>query len=185
MQSWLSEKPSTTHLLILHGLGEHSSCYAHMAEYLCEHDISCHSFDFIGHGQSSGQRGYTPNFELFVEQFQFVYGQLTKTHGSSNVVIFCHSMGGLVGLKALLGQVIPETHSMIFSNPLVNIKVEIPPWKRSLAQGLSQFLPRLSLDNEINDHDLTKDPAVIASYSRDPLRHRKISSKLSAAYNII
>jgi acylglycerol lipase len=185
-QSWLTEKSidkssegqSEYHLIIVHGLGEHSSSYNHMAKYLCDHGISCHSFDLIGHGQSSGQRGYTPSFELFVEQLSFIYNEVSNKYKSANIAIFAHSMGGLVTLKALMEKTFPNDLKLIFSNPLVNINIEIPQWKLSLANGLAQLLPRLAMGNEINNNDLTKDAEVIERYSQDPLRHKKISAKL-------
>lgn len=178
MQSWLTETPSDHHLLIVHGLGEHSSSYAPMAQYLCEKEISCHSFDFIGHGQSAGQRGYVPSFDLFAEQLVFVFNHLKNKYKTANVTIFCHSMGGLVTLKALLLKAFPAKTPLILSNPLVGINVDIPQWKLTLADGLAQFLPRLALGNEIKNADLTKDPEMLEKYSQDPLRHKKISSRL-------
>jgi alpha-beta hydrolase superfamily lysophospholipase len=177
-QSWLTDSPTDHHILIVHGLGEHSSNYSHMADYLCAHGISSHSFDLIGHGQSSGQRGYVPSFQLFVDQLNFMYERVVTITETNKLGIFCHSMGGLILMKTLLDGAIKSDTPLIFSNPLVNINVEIPQWKLSMAQSLAQLLPRLTLGNEINDRDLTKDQAVLESYASDPLRHKKISSKL-------
>ncbi len=178
MQSWLPTEPTKHHIIIVHGLGEHSSCYSHMAKYLTENKISCHGFDFFGHGQSSGQRGYIPRFELFVDELNFVHQTLIEKYNSAQFSIFSHSMGGLVTLKSLLTHSFNENTALIFSNPLVNINVEIPQWKLAMAQNLAQVLPRLTLGNEINDKDLTKDQEVLERYKTDPLRHKKISSKL-------
>ena len=177
-QSWLTDQPTGHNLLIVHGLGEHSSNYSHMAEYLAEQGISSHSFDLIGHGQSSGQRGYVPSFQLFTEQLNFIYERVLTLSETKKLSIFCHSMGGLIVLKALLDNSLKSDSPLIFSNPLVNINVEIPQWKLSMAQSLAQILPRLTLGNEINDRDLTKDQSVLENYASDPLRHKKISSKL-------
>lgn len=178
IQSWLTEDTSDDHVLIVHGLGEHSSCYAHMAQYLTDRGVSCHGFDFIGHGQSSGQRGYVPQFELLVEQLLFVYQTLQNQNKNTKLSIFSHSMGGLVTLKSLLDGSIKESIDLIFSNPLVHIKVEIPQWKLTLAENIAQILPRFSLGNEINELDITKDQNFLEIYKKDPLRHKKISSKL-------
>jgi alpha-beta hydrolase superfamily lysophospholipase len=180
-QSWLADNESSENLLIVHGLGEHSSSYSHMGEYLSAQGISCHSYDLIGHGQSSGQRGYVSSFEQFVEQLEFIYNYFQsslKTSGDKKLGIFCHSMGGLITLKTLAEHRLPPTTPIVFSNPLVAIKLEPPKWKLSLAQGLAQLLPRISLDNEIDDNDLTNDTQALAKYSQDPLRHRKITAKL-------
>lgn len=177
-QSWLAEPVTSQHLLIVHGLGEHSSCYAHMAEYLCAKGISSHSFDFIGHGQSSGQRGYVPTLDLYVEQLAYFFNDIKAQYKNSKIAIFAHSMGGLVTLKALFHGVFDSKTPLIFSNPLVGINVNIPQWKLTVADGLAHVLPRLALGNEINNSDLTKDPEMLKKYTQDPLRHKKISSRL-------
>lgn len=179
-QSWEPDsKNDDTHILIVHGLGEHSSSYTNFGKSMSDKGVSCHSYDLIGHGQTSGQRGYVPNFDTFVEQFETQLQQILSAQvKSENLTIFAHSMGGLIVLKSLYQQTIPENIKIIFSNPLVKINVEIPEWKLTLAQGLSQILPRFSLFNEINDLDLTKDESAIENYSKDPLRHKKISIKL-------
>lgn len=179
-QSWSPDKTdeNSSDLLIVHGLGEHSSSYTNLALNLAEQGITSHSYDLIGHGQSSGQRGYIPSFDTFVEQFENTLDQFDQKIKKNKLCIFAHSMGGLIVLKSLYKNLIPENVKIIFSNPLVGINVQVPEWKLTLAQGLSQVLPRFSLFNEIDDSDLTKDEEARNNYSKDPLRHKKISVKL-------
>ncbi len=179
-QSWSADKTdeNSSDLLIVHGLGEHSSSYTNLTTHLADKGISCHSFDLIGHGQSSGQRGYIPSFDTYVEQFENALNQFDSKIKDNKLTIFAHSMGGLIVLKSLYKNIIPENVKIIFSNPLVGINVEVPEWKLTLAQGLSQVLPRFSMFNEIDDSDLTKDEDARINYSKDPLRHKKISVKL-------
>lgn len=179
-QTWSPDKTdeNTLDLLIVHGLGEHSSSYTNLASNLAEQGITSHSYDLIGHGQSSGQRGYIPSFDTFVEQFENTLNQFDQKIKKNKLCIFAHSMGGLIVLKSLYKNIIPENVKIVFSNPLVGINVQVPDWKLTLAQGLSQVLPRFSLFNEIDDSDLTKDEEARNNYAKDPLRHKKISVKL-------
>lgn len=188
LQSWLTESSGSKgesldskgkkHLLIVHGLGEHSSRYNHMAHALTQSGINCHSYDIIGHGQSTGQRGYVSQFDLFLDQLLFVYNFIKKENHLNQLDVFAHSMGGLISLHTLIQDGFDNSTKFVFSNPLVGINVEIPKWKQGLAKNVSHLMPRLALDNEINDFDLTKDQDVLDSYKNDPLRHRKISTKL-------
>jgi alpha-beta hydrolase superfamily lysophospholipase len=62
-QSWSTEKKPKALVVIVHGLGEHSGRYAHVAKVLNENGIQVFSFDQRGHGKSEGPRGHTPSGE--------------------------------------------------------------------------------------------------------------------------
>ena len=51
LQAWMPELPKAA-VLIVHGLGEHSSRYAHLAKKLVDKDIAVFTFDGRGHGKS-------------------------------------------------------------------------------------------------------------------------------------
>ena len=48
-------------LLILHGLGEHSGRYRHVAEALTDAGVACFGIDHRGHGLSDGARVFIPD----------------------------------------------------------------------------------------------------------------------------
>lgn len=172
-------KDAKAHLLVIHGLGEHSGSYDNMCKALNEYGITCYSTDFIGHGKSSGQRGYTPSLQEFVSQIEFVAEHIVKQFKIEQLHVFSHSMGGLVHLlKLQQSSLFTNQASAIFSNPLLGINVDVPPWKIQVAKNLAHFLPRLAMFNEIQKSDLSKDPQMLDVYASDPLRHTKISARL-------
>ena len=171
-------KKTKNHLIIFHGLGEHSSCYNHMAESLYEKSIACHSFDFIGHGRSSGQRGYVPKLEFLTELAESVIERKCSEFKFSKYSLFAHSMGGLLALKKIVQSPFSGQNQLILSNPLVRIKLDIPNWKLGLSKNLASLIPRLALGNEIPEGSLTHDEEIKMSYKKDPWRHKKISAKL-------
>ena len=51
-------QPETTKavIVIVHGMGEHSGRYQHVAEFFTTHDCGVIAFDHFGHGKTSGKR---------------------------------------------------------------------------------------------------------------------------------
>src|SRR5688572_6506235 len=45
-------------LVIVHGYGEHSARYGEFMRWMAGRGVACYSFDFRGHGRSSGRRGF-------------------------------------------------------------------------------------------------------------------------------
>jgi alpha-beta hydrolase superfamily lysophospholipase len=59
LRDWPLAEPSAARaqVLIVHGLGEHSGRYEHVAQKLHSWGYSVRSFDLWGHGLSDGERG--------------------------------------------------------------------------------------------------------------------------------
>lgn len=184
IKEWSADAPKA-HLFVIHGLGEHSGAYGEMAQYLNAQGISCYATDLIGHGKSSGQRGYIPSLQEYISQLDFVVEHLIETFNIEELHVFSHSLGGLLHLKKLQSndQIsdfvgFKNQKTAIFSNPLLGIKVEVPKWKLQIAKNITHVLPRLALHNEIDKPDLSNDPKMLDIYQADPLRHTKISARL-------
>ncbi|MCO5114532.1 MAG: lysophospholipase [Bdellovibrionaceae bacterium] len=178
IKEWAAPHPKAT-LFLIHGLGEHSGSYDSACKALNERGITCFAADLIGHGQSSGQRGYTPSLNEFVRLLEHVTDHIVENFQIDKLHVFSHSLGGLIHLTKLQsGSGFKNQVSAIFSNPLLGINVDIPPWKITVAKNMAHFLPRLAMFNEIDPSDLSKDPQMQDVYTSDPLRHTKISARL-------
>src|SRR3989304_4098805 len=57
---WEPDASSRAVVYLIHGLGDHSGRYTHVAEALSEARISCWALDLRGHGKSDGARGPPP-----------------------------------------------------------------------------------------------------------------------------
>ncbi|SDS42717.1 Serine aminopeptidase, S33 [Paenibacillaceae bacterium GAS479] len=49
---------------IVHGLGEHSGAYDHVAEWFTERGYAVFGFDQRGHGRTEGSRGDCPDYRI-------------------------------------------------------------------------------------------------------------------------
>lgn len=61
-QIWQPEDRPRAVVCLVHGLGEHSGRYVHVADSLIQAGYTLISFDLRGHGKSEGPRGHTPSY---------------------------------------------------------------------------------------------------------------------------
>ncbi|MCK9911889.1 alpha/beta hydrolase, partial [Microbacteriaceae bacterium K1510] len=76
-----------------------------------------------------------------------------------------HSLGGLIAARFV--QRYPHRHELsglILSSPLVQLKLQVPGWKISLAGMLNQVWPTLRLPNEIAPDMVSRHEAIRATY---------------------
>ena len=66
-QGWQPETPPKAVVCLVHGLGEHSGRYAHVAAALNDAGYALLGFDLRGHGKSGGPRGHTPSYEALMD----------------------------------------------------------------------------------------------------------------------
>lgn len=164
-------------VLVCHGHGEHSESYERTIKNFENDNWSFYAIDLRGHGRSDGKRGFGNDFEEYCEDyFTFadqIINHLRKEDGP--VVLFAHSMGGLVTLKTILNHPELSPTAMVFSSPLLGVAVPVPDWKTKAAGFLGQWLPSVTLSNEISNEMVTRDPDIIREIESDVLRHDRMS----------
>jgi alpha-beta hydrolase superfamily lysophospholipase len=180
MQTWRpKDKPAKMAILLTHGVLEHSDCYDLMAPSLAEAGIQVFGWDLPGHGRSYGQRGYIHDFQEYVDRLNYVLGEVHKILPAGlPLFLFGHSMGGTITLKFAMDNSKADYTGIILSSPGLGVAAEVPVIKDLAARLLNQIAPRLTIAHELNFADLSRDPEVVKTYSRDPLRHKKFSAPL-------
>lgn len=175
-QAWTAKDPRGT-IVVTHGLAEHSECYNEFAQNLNQSSWDVYIWDLPGHGRSAGKRGYISDFEVFVDDFKIFVDLVNEERASElPLVMFGHSMGGLITLKALCRDKNPvQASALILSSPAMGYAIKVSAVKNKLAHIANKWMPTLTLFNEIKYADLSRDQDKIDSYCRDSLRHDKIS----------
>ena len=163
--------------VITHGLAEHSECYHSLAKKLSDDGWQVFAWDMRGHGRSEGKRGFVLNIQSFIDDLECFLDVVTKQVQAANLILFGHSLGGLVTLRYL------ETHertyaALALSSPGLGLSIPVPKFKEALANVAIKWIPSLTMFNEIKYTDLTHDEEMIKSYQADNLRHDKISPGL-------
>jgi len=180
-QTWRHPEKTQKGLFFLtHGISEHSDCYNALATELAEQGWHVVAWDLYGHGRSPGQRGYVESFSTFSSHLSSMLHFLKKSpeFKASPLVLFGHSMGGLITIEYLLSSPDVRPDAVILSSPALGITQKVSPMKRKMAESLLQIWPTFTLNRDSDPSDLVRDPVHLKTYAKDPLRHSKISSPL-------
>ena len=178
-QSWTPEGDTRGAVLLVHGLGEHSSRYAHVASSLTQRGFALHTLDHYGHGKSDGHGGHVPRFSVFLDGIAALLDDVKRTSGSVPLFLLGHSMGGLITARFLLSRQ-EEFRAAALSGPAFKSD-EAPPafvlWLNRLISALLPTLPMIALDATL----VSRDVEVVKAYLGDPLvHHGKLTSRLIA-----
>jgi len=176
-QAWLTEKKAKALIVIVHGLGEHSARYAHVAQAFTDNNFNVYAFDQRGHGKSGGKRGHTPSAKCLLDDITIViqYAQ-NETGKDLPTFLYGHSLGGLEVLYYGLDEK-TKLAGIISTAPTLDMS-STNKFKIMLARLLNSIMPALALANGLDVEGLSRDPKVVADYIADPLVHDRVSARL-------
>lgn len=167
-QAWLPDGVVRAAVVIVHGLGEHSARYRHVAGYLVEAGCAVYALDHRGHGKSQGARAVIDRFAHAVDDIDQVVELARREQPGKPVFMIGHSMGGALALSYTLRHA-PKLKGLILSGPAVAID-GAPPHLRPLSKFLSVVAPRAGLF-AIPPSTVSRDQDVVSDYGKDPLNH--------------
>ena len=61
-QEWVSSSSPRGVIALIHGLGEHSGRYDHLAKWMNQYGFHVTAIDLRGHGHTAGARGHIPGY---------------------------------------------------------------------------------------------------------------------------
>jgi alpha-beta hydrolase superfamily lysophospholipase len=177
-QGWQPETEPKGVVCLVHGLGEHSGRYAHLAAFLNQAGYALLTFDLRGHGQSEGQRGHTPSYEALLDDIAHLLDEAAKRYPNCPRFLYGHSLGGNLVINYALRRR-PKLAGVIATGPLFRPAFEPPAWKLTLARIMYNLWPTLAMSNELDRQVLSRDPAVVRAYNEDPLVHDRLTPRLT------
>jgi alpha-beta hydrolase superfamily lysophospholipase len=181
-RAWGAQGKGAITFAVVHGLGDHAGRYQRFAAGMAKHGMATYAVDLRSHGKSPGQRGHIDSFDQWTDDCAAFVNFVRKEAGDSEVIPLGHSFGGVTVLGTVLSGKISETKRFVVSSAALKVKVAVPQWKISVGKAASKITPRLALDNEVNAESLSRIQSVVDDYRKDPLVHRKISSRLYTEY---
>jgi len=178
IREWIPKEKVKKNLFIIHGLGEHSGRYEDLAKILTQEGIGVFSIDLIGHGKSSGKKGHIKSFEDFINAVETGVIYVRKKFLDTPIILFGHSLGGLISLKFLIDRESKEIERSIISSPWIETALEIPNHLLFFHKIFQKIIPGLQLSNNLITSHLSKDKKIVEKYENDILVHDKISLNL-------
>ena len=171
--------PPWAHVLLVHGLAEHSGRYEHVGAWLSEAGLEVESFDLRGFGASGGRRAWVERWSIHHDDLEDRLAAIREAAGGRPVVLFGHSLGGLIALGyCVAAPPRPLPDALIVSAP--SLDSSIPGWMRVVARVLTGIAPRIAFRNAFDGTVLSRDPAVAERYLADPLDHHSSTVRLGA-----
>ena len=162
---------------IVHGFGEHGGRYLNIVHRLVPAGYAVYALDLRGHGRSPGQRGHVDRWTEYREDVGAFVRDVAGREPGRPLFLMGHSMGGLIVLE--YAEQHPEgLRGVIASGPLL-AQPGISPVKLALGRIISRVYPRFSLDAGLDVTAISRDPAVVEAYRKDPLVHGRGTARLS------
>lgn len=173
----LKKGPVRGVVLIVHGLGEHAWRYDPLAGRLNDWGFAVRAYDQYGHGESMGQRGALPADDRLLQDLAEVVDESrARMHASTPLIVFGHSMGGLVAARFVALQ-LRKVEALVLSSPALDPGLSVV--QKLVLAVLPRIAPNLRVGNGLDANYLSHDPAVVARYKADPLVHDRVCARLA------
>ena len=177
-QVWEPDSAPRAVVALVHGLGEHSGRYAHVAAALVEAGYALMAYDLRGHGKSAGQRGHTPSYETLMQDIDRFLAEVDKRFPGRPRFLYGHSLGGCQVLHYVLRRR-PQLAGVIATGSALRSPLEKQTIKVTMARLLSGLLPTQTMHSGLSAAALSHDPQVVEAYVADPLVHDLATPRLA------
>jgi alpha-beta hydrolase superfamily lysophospholipase len=202
VRDWPCERPHGS-VLIVHGLGEHIGRYLHVAQHLNDWGWNVIGYDQRGHGASEGPRGRLSAADDLLLDLSRVIDSARAAHDGP-LVLLGHSLGGLVAARFVAEGVQPapassdgpgrsaddragaragpalwhrKVDALVLSSPALDTGMRAE--QKALLAVLGPLAPNLAVGNGLKPEWISRAPAVVTAYTRDPLVHDRIAPRLA------
>jgi alpha-beta hydrolase superfamily lysophospholipase len=157
--------PPWAHVLLVHGLGEHSGRYEHVGDQMTGSGLDVTAYDHRGMGGSGGPRGDVVSWSQYHDDLAARLSEVRAAAHDRPVVLYGHSLGGLIAAGYLLTDR-PKPDLAVLTSPALDST--IPGWKRRVAVVAAKVRPTMTLANDFDGATLSRDPSVAAKAANDP-----------------
>ena len=164
-------------LVVVHGLAEHCGRYLNIVnEFVPAGYLVC-GMDNRGHGHSDGRRSYINRFSEYVGDLNAYVDIVKNQYPDTKLFMVGHSLGGTIA-TAYAEKYQAKLAGLILSAPVLKAGSSITRRDKLLASIASRLLPTAGV-TKLDAASISKDPAVVEAYLKDPLVYcGKISARL-------
>jgi alpha-beta hydrolase superfamily lysophospholipase len=185
-----ASEPVRAVVQINHGLAEHAARYARFADHLAAHGFHIYAHDHRGHGGTTapdappGMFARENGAEKVIADVLAVHDLIAKEHPGLPVIVFGHSMGGLIALnfvqrhgRRIAGAAVWNAN--FSAGPAERLARLLLLWERFRVGSdvPSRLLPKLTfqawarqIPGRLTEFDwLSRDKAEVDAYIADPL----------------
>jgi len=181
VQGWEPDNNRPKALVALvHGLGEHTGRYPHVAQALVDAGYALVGFDLRGHGKSGGARGHMPSLDTCMHDIRSFFKYLVTRYPEIPHFLYGHSLGGLLSLTYAI-QYSKGLKGVIVTGAALRSALQEQKVKVAMAKLLGTLAPTITIPSGLETLAISRDPVVVKAYINDPLAHDKTSMGLGRA----
>ncbi len=180
VRHWAATGEPWASVLVIHGIAEHSGRYEHVGRWLAEAGLDVTGYDQRGFGASGGRRAWIDRWSRNHDDLEERLGEVRDGAAGRPVVIYGHSLGGLIALGyAVAERPRPQPDCYVLNAPALS--ATIPAWKQAVARVLGSLAPGRSIPNDFDGGLLSRDPEVGRRYLTDPLNQHATTAGFASA----
>lgn len=176
-QRWTQARPPRAVIAIVHGFGEHSGRYRAVVNHFVPLGLAVYGFDLRGHGRSPGPRGHINSWKEYREDVHRFLEFVRSRYPDTALFVYAHSMGGLIGLDAVLHQPV-GIRGLIASAPALG-GIPVSPLLMALGRVMSPVWPSFGATVTPKENGLSRDAAVNEAALADELNHSRATARFS------
>ncbi|HOB47583.1 MAG TPA: alpha/beta fold hydrolase, partial [Zoogloea sp.] len=131
---WPAAGPRRGAVVMFHRGHEHSGRIAHLADELNLPDFDFFAWDARGHGESPGERGYSPSFGTSVRDVQTFIDHIGQRHGidPADMAVLAQSVGAVL-VSTWAHDYAPKIRCLVLASPAFKVKLYVPLARPGLA----------------------------------------------------
>jgi len=177
-RAWSVDAPVAV-VNLIHGLGEHSGRYDHLAGYLNAQNISVYAVDLHGHGRTPGKRGVAKDIPTLIGDVSALLEFSRLQNPDAPHILMGHSMGGNIVLSYGLKYPASPYKAIVAQAPLIKPAEKVPGILKTIMSGLVKVAPNIALKAKLDKEKISTLPHEQETYITDPLNHGYLGGKLA------
>lgn len=174
VRSWLPDSDPKAAIALIHGLGEHSGRYQHVADHFTRAGYMVESIDLRGHGRTPGPRGHIRSIGILLQDIDLLLAKISQTYPGAPRFLYGHSLGGILALGYAL-RFRTDLYGVIATSPGLSTALHEQKSKIMMARVLGSVFPLLSIKTGVDATMISRDQQVVEAYLADPLVHDRSS----------
>ena len=97
-REWKAASPKAV-LLLVHGLGAHSSRWEFLSNFFLRHNISSYAIELKGYGKAQASKSHPASFKTYFRDIHHLYDIIKEENRSAEIFLVGESVGALISLR--------------------------------------------------------------------------------------
>jgi alpha-beta hydrolase superfamily lysophospholipase len=174
IQGWEPDREPKAFIALVHGLGEHTTRYAHVGKAMTDAGYALVGFDLRGHGKSGGPRGHASSLDTYMQDIREFFHLMAERYPEIPHFLYGHSLGGLLALAYGI-QYGTGLGGVMVTGAALRSSLQEQKAKVALAKVLGAIMPTITVPSGLDPRTISRDLQIVEAYENDPLVHYSAS----------